>query len=67
MHHNQVGIWRQRFAADGLPGLLDGDRCGRPPVYGHNDVLFAQRMADQGVAISASQAWRICQALDLKP
>jgi transposase len=33
MHHNQVGIWRQRFVADGLAGLLDGDRSGRPPVY----------------------------------
>ncbi len=88
MHHNQVGLWRQRFAADGLAGLLDGDRSGRPPVYGHDDVLLlvktvteeppdastrwtmaalAGRMADQGVAMSASQAWRICRALDLKP
>jgi len=88
MHYNQVGLWRQRFAADGLAGLLDGDRPGRPPVYGHDDVLLlvktvtenppdeatrwtmsalAERMAEEGVAISASQAWRICRALDLKP
>ncbi|MGH9224884.1 MAG: IS630 family transposase, partial [Acidimicrobiales bacterium] len=88
MHYNQVGVWRQRFAADGLAGLLDGDRPGRPPVYGHDDVLLlvktvtenppdeatrwtmaalAERMAAEGVAISASQAWRICRALDLKP
>jgi transposase len=88
MHFNQVGIWRQRFAAEGLPGLADGDRPGRPPVYGHDDVLLlvktvtedppdaatrwtmtalAARMAEEGVAISASQAWRICRALDLKP
>lgn len=88
MHYNQVGLWRQRFEADGLAGLLDGDRPGRPPVYGHDDVLLlvktvtedppdaatrwtmaalAERMAAEGVTISASQAWRICRALDLKP
>ena len=83
MHFNQVGIWRQRFEADRLAGLLDGDRPGRPPTYGHDDVLLfvktvtedppdgatrwtmealAGRMADEGVPISASQAWRICRA-----
>ena len=88
MHYNQVGLWRQRFAADGFAGLLDGDRPGRPPIYLHDDVLLlvktvtedppeeatrwtmaalAERMAEQGVAISPSQAWRICRALDLKP
>src|SRR6266542_1482578 len=88
MHFNQVGIWRQRFEADRLAGLLDGDRPGRPPTYGHDDVLLlvktviedppdgatrwtmealAARMAAEGVPISASQAWRICRALDLKP
>jgi len=88
MHYNQVGLWRQRFAADGLAGLLDGDRPGRPPVFGHDDVLLlvktvtepppdaatrwtmdalAARMAEHGVSISASQVWRICRALDLKP
>src|SRR5215211_624447 len=88
MHFNQVGVWRQRFEADRLAGLLDGDRPGRPPTYGHDDVLLlvktvtedppdgstrwtmdalAARMAEAGVPISPSQAWRICQALDLKP
>jgi len=28
---------------------------------------LAERMADHGVPISASQCWRICAALDLKP
>ena len=28
---------------------------------------LAEAMADHGVAISASQAWRICKSLDLKP
>ena len=88
MHFNQVGVWRQRFETDRLAGLLDGDRPGRPPTYGHDDVLLlvktvtedppdgatrwtmealAARMAEEGVPISPSQAWRICRALDLKP
>src|ERR1051325_6933794 len=32
--------WRRRFEADVLSGLLDGDRPGRPPTYGHDDVLL---------------------------
>src|SRR3954452_14323166 len=86
MHFNQVGIWRQRFAAARRAVLLDGARPGRPPTYGHDDVLLlvktvtedppdgatrwtmdalAIRMAEEGVPISPSQAWRICRALDL--
>jgi transposase len=88
LHYNQVGVWRQRYAEFGLAGLDDADRCGRPPVYDHDDVLLlvklvtepppdhatrwtmealANAMAAHGVPISASQAWRICAALDLKP
>ncbi len=71
-----------------MGGLEDDERPGRPPIYGHDDVLLlvktvtepppdgatrwtmealARAMADHGVPISASQAWRICKALDLKP
>jgi transposase len=88
MHYNQVAVWRQRFQVDRLAGLDDGERSGRPPVYGHDDVILlvklvtttpsdaatrwtmealAEAMAAQGVPISASQVWRICKALDLKP
>ena len=88
LHYNQVGVWRQRYAAYGLAGLDDLERSGRPPVYDHDDVLLlvklvtepppnqatrwtmealADAMAEHGVGISASQCWRICQALDLKP
>jgi transposase len=88
LHYNQVGVWRQRYAAYGLAGLDDLERSGRPPVYDHDDVLLlvklvteppaneatrwtmdalADPMAAHGVGISASQCWRICQALDLKP
>ena len=31
------------------------------------DRSLAAAMADHGVPISASQAWRICKSLDLKP
>lgn len=34
MHYNQVGLWRQRFEADRLAGLDDGERTGRPPCMG---------------------------------
>ena len=40
MHYNQVAVWRRRYAAGGLAGLVDGERSGRPPVYGHDDVLL---------------------------
>ena len=88
MHYNQVAVWRRRYEEFGLAGLVDEERSGRPPVYGHDDVLrlvktvtepppdsatrwtmqaLAGQMAEHGVGISASQAWRICRALDLKP
>lgn len=88
MHYNQVAVWRRRYAEFGLVGLQDGERPGRPPIYGHDDVLLlvktvtepppdegtrwtmellARRLNDEGVPISASQVWRICKALDLKP
>jgi len=40
VHFNQIECWRQRFEADRLAGLLDGDRPGRPPTSGHDDVLL---------------------------
>ena len=89
MHYNQVAVWRQRYAQMGMGGLEDDPRPGRPPIYGHDDVLLmvgtvvtdpppdnatrwtmetlARRLNDQGVPISASQVWRLCRALDLKP
>ncbi len=31
--------WRERFRSEGVAGLGDGSRPGRPPRYGHNDRL----------------------------
>lgn len=88
MHYNQVALWRKRYEEFGLTGLADGERPGRVPVYGHDDVLLmvktvtepppddstrwtmealARRLNEHGVGISASQVWRLCKALDLKP
>lgn len=88
LHYNQVAVWRDRYRDEGLAGLVDTVRPGRPPVYDADDVILlvktatetppapasrwtmealARRLNEAGVAISASQVWRICQALDLKP
>jgi transposase len=88
MHYNQVAVWRRRYGEQGLAGLDDEERTGRPCVYDHDDVLLlvktvtepppdgatrwtmdalADAMKARGVGISASQVWRICRALDLKP
>ena len=40
MHYNQVAVWRRRYAEFGVAGLVDDERSGRPPVYGHDDVLL---------------------------
>jgi transposase len=88
LHYNQVAVWRDRYRDEGMTGLVDTERPGRPPVYDADDVILlvktateippepvsrwtmealARRLNEAGVAISASQVWRICQALDLKP
>ncbi len=87
IHHNNVAVWRKRYEAEGLGGLNDCPRPGRPVTYGHDDRLrivkticdtppepasrwtmdaVSQALADE-VGISASQVWRICRGLDLKP
>lgn len=87
MHHINVAMWRKRYQAEGLDGLKDRARRGRPATYGHDDRLkivkticetppepasrwtmdaVSRALADD-VGISASQIWRICRALDLKP
>jgi transposase len=35
-----VRTWRRRFRREGMPGLADRPRSGRPPVYGIEDQLL---------------------------
>ena len=34
VNRNQVDLWKHRYRDEGLDGLVDRDRSGRPPVYG---------------------------------
>lgn len=47
LDQHQVGVWRRRFLADGLAGLADRPRAGRPRRLGHDE-----RMAMAAVATS---------------
>lgn len=53
MHESHVAMWRQRFLAEGIDGLKDAPRPGRPPTYDAEDRLkivalaTAQRDADE--------------------
>lgn len=39
MDQHQVGLWRKRFLADGLDGLADRPRPGRPRRLGHDERM----------------------------
>jgi transposase len=39
VNRNQVDQWKHRYRDEGLDGLRDRDRPGRPPVYGPEDRL----------------------------
>lgn len=39
MDEHNVGIWRRRFLADGLAGLEDQPRSGRPRRLGHDERM----------------------------
>ncbi len=45
MHESHVAMWRKRFRTDGLKGLADQPRPGRPPTYGHDDILKMAALA----------------------
>ncbi len=34
VNRNQVDVWKRRYGDDGIDGLVDLPRSGRPPVYG---------------------------------
>lgn len=39
MNRNQVDLWKHRYRDEGLDGLRDRDRSGRPVIYGPEDRL----------------------------
>lgn len=39
VNRNQVDLWKRRYVADGLDGLCDLPRSGRPQTYGPEDRL----------------------------
>jgi transposase len=45
VHVDVVSKWRQRFAAEGLAGLVDRKRSGRPPVFAAEVVAEVKAMA----------------------
>jgi len=45
MHESHVAMWRQRFLSDGLDGLADTDRPGRPVTYGRDDRVKMAALA----------------------
>ena len=53
---HRVGAWRRRFIAEGLDGLKDGHRTGRPRRLGHDDrikiaaVATSEKDSDDPVA-----------------
>lgn len=58
---NAVSKWRGRYAAEGLAGLVDRPRPGRPPVYDHDDRLAIVKQATSPPPPTAGQ-WT-CDAL----
>lgn len=45
MHESHVAMWPQRFLAEGLEGLGDAGRSGRPATYGHDDRVKMAALA----------------------
>ena len=39
VNRNQVDVWKHRYRDEGLDGLDDRDRSGRPTIYGPEDRL----------------------------
>jgi hypothetical protein len=44
--HHRVAVWRRRYREFGLAGLENGDRSGRSPLYGHDDVLLVKTVTE---------------------
>jgi transposase len=63
MHESHVAMWRQRFLADGLAGLNDAARPGRPPIYDAEDRMKIVALATSQRSPDAPEATWTYQAL----
>ena len=78
-----VLLWRTKYERDGLAGLADEARPGRPPTYGREErdrvialpleppsdgtTHWSARRLADRVAMSETTVWRIWQTVGLKP
>ncbi len=78
-----VLLWRSKYAQDGLAGLADEPRPGRPPTYSREDrdrvialtleppsdgtTHWSARRLGERLAMSETTVWRIWQSVGLKP
>ena len=59
---NTVGIWRNRFAMQGMNGLNDQARSGKPSTYNHPALL--QHLGATGNAAAGGNeylGWRLAR------
>ena len=78
-----VLLWRNKYARDGLTGLADEPRPGRPPTYSREDrdrvialtleppsdgtTHWSARRLGKRLGMSETTVWRIWQSVGLKP
>ncbi len=78
-----VLLWRTKYARDGLAGLADEPRPGRPPTYSREDrdrvialtleppsdgtTHWSARRLGKRLGMSETTVWRIWQSVGLKP
>jgi transposase len=78
-----VLLWRTKFERDGLAGLADEPRPGRPPTYSREDrdrvialtlepppdgtTHWSARRLAERLAMSETTVWRIWRSVGLKP
>ena len=78
-----VLLWRTKYARDGLAGLADEPRPGRPPIYSREDrdrvialtleppsdgtTHWSARRLGERLGMSETTVWRIWQTVGLKP
>ena len=63
-----VGMWRKRFAAEGLAGLRDRTRPGKPPIYPVAELrqrILKQLEAQPPAGLAGWDGGTLAQALDV--